>query len=57
MVFDTDRVLVETLSVEMAITRPTEIAVYAKAFGELRQLAVFGASARALIRTVIEAIG
>ncbi|MFB6507887.1 MULTISPECIES: hypothetical protein [unclassified Streptomyces] len=57
MVFDTDRVLVETLSAEMAITRPTEIAVYAKAFGELRQLAVFGASARALIRTVIEAIG
>ncbi|MFE4337474.1 Scr1 family TA system antitoxin-like transcriptional regulator [Streptomyces sp. NPDC056831] len=39
VVFDADRVLVETLSAEIAITRPSEIAVYAKAFGELQQLA------------------
>ncbi|WP_327277744.1 DUF5753 domain-containing protein [Streptomyces sp. NBC_01224] len=57
MVFDADRVLVETLSAEIAITRPSEIAVCAKAFGELQQLAVFGAPARALIRAVIEALG
>ncbi|MFB7918168.1 Scr1 family TA system antitoxin-like transcriptional regulator [Streptomyces sp. NPDC056061] len=43
MVFDTDRVLVETLSAEIAISRPTEIAVHTKAFAELQQLAVFGA--------------
>ncbi|MGW1657784.1 helix-turn-helix domain-containing protein [Streptomyces atratus] len=57
MVFDADRVLVETLSAEIAITRPSEIAVYAKAFGELQQLAVFGAPARTLISTAIEALG
>ncbi|WP_406016328.1 hypothetical protein OG520_39150 [Streptomyces sp. NBC_00984] len=44
------------LSAEIAITRPSEIAVYAKAFAELQQLAVFGAPARALIRAAIEAI-
>ncbi|MFD7498433.1 hypothetical protein ACFV8T_40075 [Streptomyces sp. NPDC059832] len=48
--------LVETLSAEIAITRPSGIAVYAKAFGELQQLAVFGAPARALIGAAIEAI-
>ncbi|MCY0923920.1 MULTISPECIES: helix-turn-helix domain-containing protein [unclassified Streptomyces] len=57
MVFDHERVLVETLSAEIAITRPSEIAVYAKAFGELQQLAVFGPPARALIRAAIEALG
>ncbi|RSS87043.1 XRE family transcriptional regulator [Streptomyces sp. WAC05292] len=57
MVFDTERVLVETLSAEIAITRPSEIAVYAKAFGQLKELAVFGAPARALLRTAIDALG
>ncbi|WP_328723521.1 helix-turn-helix domain-containing protein [Streptomyces sp. NBC_00247] len=56
MVFDTDRVLVETLTAEIAVTRPTEIATYAKAFGELQQLAVFGAPARTLILTAIDAL-
>ncbi|MFI6006587.1 DUF5753 domain-containing protein [Streptomyces sp. NPDC051366] len=49
-VFDTERVLVETPSAEIAICRPSEIAVYAKAFGRLKELAVSGAPARALIR-------
>ncbi|MGW1412466.1 DUF5753 domain-containing protein [Streptomyces sp. NPDC002403] len=56
-VFETERVLVETLSAEVAITRPSEIVVYAAAFGKLQELAVFGASARALISAAIEALG
>ncbi|MFF4283280.1 DUF5753 domain-containing protein [Streptomyces kronopolitis] len=57
MVFDTDRVQVETLSAEINITRPSEIAVYTKAFTALQNLAVFGPKARARILAAIEALG
>ncbi|WJY43171.1 helix-turn-helix transcriptional regulator (plasmid) [Streptomyces sp. P9-2B-2] len=57
MAFDTDRVQVETLSAEINITRPSEIAVYTKAFTALQNLAVFGPKARARILAAIEALG
>ncbi|MFI0716062.1 DUF5753 domain-containing protein [Streptomyces inhibens] len=57
MVFDTDRAQVETLSAEINITRPSEIAVYTTAFTALQNLAVFGPKARARILAAIEALG
>ncbi|MBG0818369.1 helix-turn-helix transcriptional regulator [Planomonospora sp. ID82291] len=55
-IFDEERVLVETLSAELTITPPQEIALYAKAFAELAQLAVYGAAARTLITAAIAAL-
>lgn len=57
MIFDDDRVQVETLSAEISITGEAEIAVYAKAFAALQRLAVFGHDARALITDAINALG
>ncbi|MGW6412731.1 helix-turn-helix domain-containing protein [Streptomyces vinaceus] len=56
MVFDMARVQVETLSAAINITSPSEIAVYARAFGQLQQLAVFGAKARALVQAARDAL-
>ncbi|WP_329427979.1 helix-turn-helix domain-containing protein [Streptosporangium sp. NBC_01495] len=55
-IFDEERVLVETLSAELAVTQPREIALYAKAFAELAELAVYGAATRRLITSVIAAL-
>ncbi|MFE5122075.1 helix-turn-helix domain-containing protein [Streptomyces sp. NPDC056669] len=57
MIFDDDRVQVETLSAEISITSEAEIAVYAKAFAALQRLAVFGHDARTLITDAINALG
>ncbi len=57
MIFDDERVQVETLSAEISITSEAEIAVYAKAFAALQHLAVFGHDARALITDAINALG
>lgn len=48
-IFDDDLVKVETLTAALDITRPAEIAVYATAFAQMRQAAVYGDTARALI--------
>ncbi|MER6445452.1 helix-turn-helix domain-containing protein [Streptomyces venezuelae] len=56
MVFDMARVQVETLSAAVNITSPSEIGVYARAFGQLQDLAVFGAKARALVRAARDAL-
>jgi len=48
-IFDHDLVKVETLTAALDITRPEEIDIYATVFGQMRQAARFGASARALI--------
>jgi transcriptional regulator with XRE-family HTH domain len=47
--FDDKRVLVETFSAELSVTQPREIELYARAFSLLRQSAVYGESARAVI--------
>jgi transcriptional regulator with XRE-family HTH domain len=48
-IFDDDLVKVETLTAALDITRREEIAIYARVFGQMRQAAVVGTAARALI--------
>ncbi len=55
-VHDDTLVSVELLSAEVNVTQPSEIATYAKAFEQLRGMAVYGAEARALILKAIEAL-
>lgn len=55
-IFDEERVHVELLSAQVTVTAPSEIALYAKAFGTLSDLAVSGAQARALVTSAIEAL-
>lgn len=55
-VHDDTLVSVELMSAEVNVTQPSEIALYVKAFEELRSMAVYGAEARALIVKAIEAL-
>lgn len=55
-VYDDTLVSVEFLSAEVTITQPSEIALYLRAFEQLRTMAVYGADARALILRAIEAL-
>jgi transcriptional regulator with XRE-family HTH domain len=55
-VHDNTLVSVELLSAEVNVTQPSEIALYVKAFEQLRSMAVYGADARALIVKAIEAL-
>ncbi|MFJ2402470.1 helix-turn-helix domain-containing protein [Streptomyces xanthochromogenes] len=51
--FDEKLVLVETYSAELSVTKPSEIEMYVKAFGLLKRSAVYGDSAKELIRSAI----
>jgi transcriptional regulator with XRE-family HTH domain len=53
IMFDNHLVHVETISAELTISQPREIALYAKTFHELTQQAVYGQAARALITTAL----
>lgn len=53
-VYDDTLVSVELLSAQVNITQPSEIALYLKAFEELRTMAVYGFEARALIVKAID---
>ncbi|MBW8737361.1 MAG: helix-turn-helix domain-containing protein [Streptomyces turgidiscabies] len=55
-VHDDTLVSVELLSAEVNVTQPSEIALYVRAFEKLRNMAVYGADARALIVKAIEAL-
>jgi transcriptional regulator with XRE-family HTH domain len=55
-VHDDTLVSVELLSAEVNVTQPSEIALYVKAFEQLRAMAVYGADARALIVKAIDAL-
>ncbi|MFF4347842.1 helix-turn-helix domain-containing protein [Streptomyces sp. NPDC001530] len=55
-VHDDTLVSVELLSAEVNVTQPSEIALYVKAFEQLRSMAVYGAEARALIVKAIDAL-
>ncbi|MFJ3877438.1 helix-turn-helix domain-containing protein [Streptomyces sp. NPDC090077] len=55
--YDDRLVVVETLTAEIDVSQPGEIADYLKGFNMLRDLAVFGDHARALIGTAINALG
>ncbi|WP_432059989.1 helix-turn-helix domain-containing protein [Streptomyces sp. S1] len=54
--YDDTLASVELLSAEVNITQPSEVALYETAFEELRGMAVYGAAARALVVTAIEAL-
>lgn len=54
IMFDNRLVHVETISAELTISQPREIALYAKAFNEISQQAVIGDAARALITAALE---
>jgi transcriptional regulator with XRE-family HTH domain len=56
IIFDNTKVMVETISAELAITQGREIALYAKAFDALSARAVYGADARSLIVTALNAL-
>ncbi|MCX4726841.1 helix-turn-helix transcriptional regulator [Streptomyces sp. NBC_01306] len=55
-VYDDTFVSVELLSAQVNLTQPSEVALYLKAFEELRGMAVYGAAARSLIVKAIEAL-
>jgi hypothetical protein len=52
--FDRRRVLVETITAELTITQPREIALYDKTFQTLANQAAIGNKARELIRRALE---
>lgn len=56
-VYDEGLVSVELLAARVQVTQPSEIALYLKAFEELRAMAVYGTEARALIVKAIDALG
>lgn len=56
-VFDDARVHVELLSAQVTVSTPSEVALYVHAFARLAELAVYGAEARSLITSAIEALG
>ncbi|MFG3142489.1 helix-turn-helix domain-containing protein [Streptomyces sp. NPDC048211] len=53
---DDDVAVVETLTAEIKVTQPRELADYAKAFAGLASMAVYGDAARDLIRAAIDAL-
>lgn len=55
--FDDHRASVELLTAAVNVSAPTEIAVYAKAFSQLAEIAVYGSDARALITEAISSLG
>ncbi|WP_328880218.1 helix-turn-helix domain-containing protein [Streptomyces sp. NBC_00299] len=55
-IFDSQRVHVETLSAAIKETQPSDVALYLKAFGNLKDLAAYGAAARTLITSAIDVL-
>ncbi|MBL1090303.1 MULTISPECIES: helix-turn-helix domain-containing protein [Streptomyces] len=55
--YDDKQVSAELVSAGLTVTQPREIAEYAKTFSELAGIAVYGASARKLITSAIDALG
>ncbi|AWZ08467.1 MULTISPECIES: helix-turn-helix transcriptional regulator [unclassified Streptomyces] len=55
-VHDDTTAVVETLTAEIKVTQPRELADYAKAFAALAKMAVYGDTARALIEAAIDAL-
>ncbi|MGH3737188.1 MAG: DUF5753 domain-containing protein [Micromonosporaceae bacterium] len=54
IIFDSRMVHVETVSAELAISQPREIAVYQRAFGVLAKQSLVGDAARSLITAALE---
>ncbi|KOX19318.1 MULTISPECIES: helix-turn-helix domain-containing protein [unclassified Streptomyces] len=56
-IFDDARVHVELLTAQVTLTTPSEVAMYVRAFGDLRELAVYGSDARACVAEALAALG
>ncbi|WP_406199271.1 DUF5753 domain-containing protein [Kitasatospora sp. NBC_01560] len=56
-IYDAAQVNVELVSGYLTLSQPSEIALYAQAFGELTERAVYGERARALIDAAVETLG
>jgi len=54
LIFDEEMVQAETVSAELTVTQPQEIALYARRFELLRQSAAQGREARALIHRALD---
>lgn len=54
ILFDNRLIHVETISAELSISQPREVALYNKAFQQLTEQAVSGAEARTLITTALD---
>ena len=52
--FDDRLVTVETVSAELCVTQPREVALYAKAFDGLTNVAKYGKTAKAMLQAAIE---
>lgn len=55
-VHDDTMAVVETLTAEIKVTQPRELADYARAFAGLAEMAVYGDAARGLIEAAIDAL-
>ncbi|WP_328956630.1 helix-turn-helix transcriptional regulator [Kitasatospora purpeofusca] len=55
--FDDGEASIETLTAEISVVQPRELADYHRAFAELTRTAVYGTHARSLITTAIDALG
>lgn len=55
-ILDNTTVLIETISAEIKLTQPRDIAVYAKAFERLASSAVYGRDARSLITSALRSL-
>jgi len=55
-IFDEERVTVELVSGHLTVTEAQEIGLYADAFTRLAGLAAYGAAARSLISSAIQAL-
>ncbi|MFD4171187.1 helix-turn-helix domain-containing protein [Streptomyces albidoflavus] len=53
---DNDVAVVDTLTVEIKVKQPRELADYTKAFAGLAEMAVYGDDARALIKAALDAL-
>ncbi len=56
-IFDDQRVRVELLTAQVTLTAPGEVAMYVRAFTELREMAVYGAEARVCVTAALDALG
>ncbi|MBC3844045.1 helix-turn-helix domain-containing protein [Streptacidiphilus sp. 4-A2] len=57
MVYDDRLAAVELLSADVTVSTPSEVDIYVRAFGELAELAVYGAAARELLTRAISSLG
>ena len=56
LIFDNDMVQAETIAAELTVTQPQDVALYVRRFDVLRQDAMYGRAARALVGAAMNAI-